>query len=116
MKLTTELHLLPRSKAGRSVCLQTILSCCCGVSFAQDSLLYQLYSIMCTVPFAFSLHLTTSAQRLCVTCFQVIEKCPVSNILTKENDFGTTHVSGVVTPYGSIKTDCVVNCAGKYSQ
>lgn len=47
---------------------------------------------------------------------KVVEKCPVSNILTKENDFGTTQVSGVVTPYGSIKTDCVVNCAGVWSR
>ena len=71
---------------------------------------------MCTAPFQRRLHLSTSTQCLCAACLQVIEKCPVSNILTKENDFGTTQVSGVVTPYGSIKTDCVVNCAGEYSQ
>jgi sarcosine dehydrogenase len=46
----------------------------------------------------------------------VIENCPVSDILIRKNDFGTPQVYGVVTPYGAIKTSCVVNCAGKYNQ
>jgi sarcosine dehydrogenase len=46
----------------------------------------------------------------------VIENCPVSDILTRKNDFGTPQVHGVVTPYGAIKTNCVVNCAGEYNQ
>jgi glycine/D-amino acid oxidase-like deaminating enzyme len=45
---------------------------------------------------------------------QVIEDCPVSKILTKKNDFGTPQVSGVVTPYGAISTNYVVNCGGEY--
>jgi glycine/D-amino acid oxidase-like deaminating enzyme len=46
----------------------------------------------------------------------VIENCPVTDILTRKNDFGTRQVTGVVTTYGAIKTDCVVNCAGKYNR
>jgi len=37
----------------------------------------------------------------------------VTSILTGKNVFGSQHITGVVTPFGSIKTDCVVNCCGK---
>jgi glycine/D-amino acid oxidase-like deaminating enzyme len=46
----------------------------------------------------------------------VIENCSVSDILTRKSDFGIPQVCGVVTPYGAIKTSCVVNCAGEYNQ
>ncbi|KAJ9576455.1 hypothetical protein L9F63_006668, partial [Diploptera punctata] len=44
---------------------------------------------------------------------QVIENCPVTSILTGKNIFGTRQITGVVTPLGSIKTSCVVNCCGE---
>lgn len=40
----------------------------------------------------------------------------MSDVLTRKNDFGTRQVTGVVTPYGAIKTNCIVNCAGKYNR
>ncbi|GLH06647.1 uncharacterized protein GBIM_12121 [Gryllus bimaculatus] len=45
-----------------------------------------------------------------------IESCPVTDILTDLNLFGSRQVSGVVTPYGTIKTNCVVNCCGVWSR
>ncbi|PSN29571.1 hypothetical protein C0J52_25788 [Blattella germanica] len=47
---------------------------------------------------------------------KVIENCPVSEILTKKNEFGTKKVAGVVTPFGTIKTDCIVNCCGVWAR
>nr|CAD7449091.1 unnamed protein product [Timema bartmani] len=43
---------------------------------------------------------------------QVIENCPVQNILTGKNGFGSKKVTGVTTSYGVIKTNCVANCSG----
>jgi glycine/D-amino acid oxidase-like deaminating enzyme len=43
---------------------------------------------------------------------QVIENCPVTGIRVERNTFGTRQVQGVKTPFGEIKTQCVVNCAG----
>ncbi|XP_063232668.1 sarcosine dehydrogenase, mitochondrial [Bacillus rossius redtenbacheri] len=57
--------------------------------------------------------LTRSATR--AGC-QVIENCPVENILTGKNGFGSKQVTGVSTPYGVIKTKCVLNCAGVWSR
>jgi hypothetical protein len=37
----------------------------------------------------------------------------VTSILTGKNGFGSRQITGVVTPFGSIKTNCVVNCCGK---
>ena len=42
----------------------------------------------------------------------VVEDCPVTAIETAESDFGPRKVTAVRTPYGTIKTDCVVNCSG----
>ncbi|KAJ4441684.1 hypothetical protein ANN_11542, partial [Periplaneta americana] len=47
---------------------------------------------------------------------KVIENCPVTDILKKKNDFGTEEVAGVVTPHGTIKTNCIVNCGGVWSR
>ncbi|XP_066993512.2 sarcosine dehydrogenase, mitochondrial isoform X2 [Anabrus simplex] len=47
---------------------------------------------------------------------KVIENCSVTEILTGENAFGSKKVTGVVTPYGSIKTNCVVNCCGVWAR
>nr|CAD7572946.1 unnamed protein product [Timema californicum] len=47
---------------------------------------------------------------------QVIENCPVQNILTGKNGFGSKKVTGVTTPYGVIKTNCVANCSGVWSR
>lgn len=44
-----------------------------------------------------------------------MEDCAVTKILTNENDFGWRHVTGVETPYGIIKTNCVLNTGGAWS-
>jgi len=49
--------------------------------------------------------------RIFVT-LQVIEGCSVSGIQVERNMFGTKQISAVKTPFGTIKTECVVNCAG----
>lgn len=46
---------------------------------------------------------------------QVIENCPVTNIHVRTDDFGIRRVKAVETPYGTIETPCVVNCAGEAS-
>ncbi|KAK0090478.1 hypothetical protein PV325_013384 [Microctonus aethiopoides] len=45
---------------------------------------------------------------------RVIENCPVNKILTKENEYGK-HVIGVETPHGTIRTTCILNAAGAWS-
>ncbi|XP_046984325.1 sarcosine dehydrogenase, mitochondrial [Schistocerca americana] len=47
---------------------------------------------------------------------KLIENCPVTKILRGKNNFGSKKVSGVITPYGTIRTDCVVNCSGVWSR
>ncbi|XP_042193532.1 sarcosine dehydrogenase, mitochondrial [Callorhinchus milii] len=46
----------------------------------------------------------------------VIESCPVTGIQVKVDDLGVRRVCGVETPYGTIQTPCVVNCAGVWAQ
>ncbi|XP_075228013.1 sarcosine dehydrogenase [Lycorma delicatula] len=47
---------------------------------------------------------------------QVIENCPVLKIVTGENSItGTRQVEAVETELGIIKTSCVVNCSGAWS-
>lgn len=47
---------------------------------------------------------------------QVIENCPVSKIVTRDNPItGTRQVEAVQTALGTIKTNCVVNCSGAWS-
>uniref|UniRef100_A0A1B6BWS7 FAD dependent oxidoreductase domain-containing protein n=1 Tax=Clastoptera arizonana TaxID=38151 RepID=A0A1B6BWS7_9HEMI len=48
---------------------------------------------------------------------QVVENCPVSKILVSKNLWGSgrRQVKGVETPYGTIKTQCVVNCSGAWA-
>jgi hypothetical protein len=43
----------------------------------------------------------------------VVEECPVLSIETERNMFGTKQIAAVHTPFGKIKTQCVVNCAGE---
>lgn len=47
---------------------------------------------------------------------QVIENCDVKQILMKEQDLGPKKVTGLVTNMGTIRTDCVINCAGVWSR
>ncbi|XP_015606904.1 sarcosine dehydrogenase, mitochondrial [Cephus cinctus] len=47
---------------------------------------------------------------------QIIEDCPVTKILTDKNMFETKRVTGVETPYGLIKTNCVLNASGVWSR
>ena len=61
-------------------------------------------------PAGFCSALTRSATRVGA---KVIEKCPVTKISTKERPLGGKKVSEVHTPYGIIKTNCVVNATGK---
>ena len=50
----------------------------------------------------------------CLTA-QVLEHCPVKDIMTEVDDFGVRRVSGVKTPVGTIKTKCIVNCTGAWA-
>ncbi|NXG33368.1 SARDH protein, partial [Dromaius novaehollandiae] len=45
----------------------------------------------------------------------IIENCPVTGIQVKVDDLGVKRVSAVETPYGTIQTPCVVNCAGVWA-
>lgn len=45
---------------------------------------------------------------------QVIENCPVTGIQVRTDDLGVKRVKAVETPYGTIDTPCVVNCAGRW--
>lgn len=46
---------------------------------------------------------------------QVIEECPVEKILTSDNIFGQPSITGLMTPHGTIKTNCVVNAMGAWA-
>ncbi|XP_067165207.1 sarcosine dehydrogenase, mitochondrial isoform X2 [Apteryx mantelli] len=46
----------------------------------------------------------------------IIENCPVTGIQVKVDDLGVKRVSAVETPYGTIQTPCVVNCAGVWAR
>jgi len=46
---------------------------------------------------------------------KVIENCPVTDIVTSPGSFGTSTIQGVTTPFGHIKTKCVVNCTGAWA-
>ncbi|XP_055255994.1 sarcosine dehydrogenase, mitochondrial isoform X2 [Moschus berezovskii] len=46
---------------------------------------------------------------------QVIENCPVTGIHVRTDDFGVRRVAAVETEHGSIRTPCVVNCAGVWA-
>lgn len=56
--------------------------------------------------------LTRAATRLGA---KVIEKCPVTAIETKVDDFGTCRVTGVRTPFGLIHTQRLANCTGVWA-
>jgi len=45
---------------------------------------------------------------------KVLENCPVTDITTR-GTLGSSSVDSVVTPYGTIKTKCVVNCTGAWA-
>lgn len=44
---------------------------------------------------------------------KVIQGCSVTDVQVKEDDYGTKRVIGIETDKGTIKTNCIVNCAGK---
>lgn len=46
---------------------------------------------------------------------QVIENCPVTKIITGKSAFGYKQVEGIATPFGEIRTKCVVNASGAWS-
>ncbi|XP_023344278.1 sarcosine dehydrogenase, mitochondrial isoform X2 [Eurytemora carolleeae] len=46
---------------------------------------------------------------------KIVEKCPVTNILTKETDFGNKQVHAVVTDNGIVQTSCIINCTGAWA-
>ncbi|XP_046739990.1 sarcosine dehydrogenase, mitochondrial isoform X1 [Diprion similis] len=47
---------------------------------------------------------------------KVVQDCPVTRILKKETQLGSSQIVGVETPYGIIKTNCVLNAAGVWSR
>ncbi|XP_055319035.1 sarcosine dehydrogenase, mitochondrial-like [Sitodiplosis mosellana] len=47
---------------------------------------------------------------------QVIEDCPVTEILTEQNDRGVNKIIGVRTEHGDIKTSCIVNATGVWGR
>lgn len=47
---------------------------------------------------------------------QIIENCPVTGIRVRTDDFGVRRVAAVETEHGSIRTPCVVNCAGVWAR
>ena len=46
---------------------------------------------------------------------KIFENCPVTGIETGVDDMGSRCISGVKTPAGTIKTNCVVNCGGVWA-
>ncbi|XP_023228229.1 sarcosine dehydrogenase, mitochondrial-like [Centruroides sculpturatus] len=46
---------------------------------------------------------------------KVIEKCPVIDISVEEDDFNVKRIKSVVTEFGKINTNCVVNCTGVWA-
>jgi len=46
---------------------------------------------------------------------KVLENCPVTDITTRPATLGSNAVDSVVTPFGTIKTKCVVNCTGAWA-
>ncbi|XP_012280472.1 sarcosine dehydrogenase, mitochondrial isoform X2 [Orussus abietinus] len=46
----------------------------------------------------------------------VIEECPVTRVLIEKNSFESAKVCGVETPYGVIRTDCILNASGVWSR
>lgn len=46
----------------------------------------------------------------------MVTNCPVTGIVVGEDDFGVKRVKGVETVSGTIKTQVVVNAAGRLSK
>ena len=63
-------------------------------------------------PAMFVAALTKSAKK---NGARVMEECPVSRIFTEKNESGEKKVTGVETPYGTIRTSCVLNAAGAWA-
>ena len=40
----------------------------------------------------------------------------MTGVQTRVDDFGTKRIAAVETPQGTIKTDAVVNCAGRFNK
>ncbi|XP_063973708.1 sarcosine dehydrogenase, mitochondrial [Diachasmimorpha longicaudata] len=47
---------------------------------------------------------------------RIIEDCPVTKIVTEEQEYGWRKITGVETPFGLIRTKCVLNAAGAWSK
>jgi sarcosine dehydrogenase len=47
---------------------------------------------------------------------QVLENCPVNDFVIGENVFGVKDIRGVVTPFGTIRTNTVVNATGVWGK
>lgn len=62
-------------------------------------------------PAGFCTSLTRAATRAGA---QVIEKCPVTGIELGDG-FNAKKVNAVLTPFGKIKTNCVINCTGVWA-
>ncbi|XP_063066842.1 sarcosine dehydrogenase, mitochondrial [Engraulis encrasicolus] len=58
---------------------------------------------------------TTLARAASARGAKVIENCPVTGIQVACDDLGVKRVKAVQTPYGTIDTPCVVNCAGVWA-
>ena len=46
---------------------------------------------------------------------KILENCPVTGIATGVDDRGSRCIKGVETPFGTIKTDYIVNCGGVWA-
>ncbi|XP_051158865.1 sarcosine dehydrogenase, mitochondrial [Leptopilina boulardi] len=47
---------------------------------------------------------------------KIFEDCPVTKILIDKPEYGSQKVTGVETPYGIIKTNCILNACGAWSR
>ncbi|CAH2316799.1 sarcosine dehydrogenase, mitochondrial [Pelobates cultripes] len=59
---------------------------------------------------------TTLARAATARGAQVIENCPVTGIQVKTDDMGIKRVAAVETEFGTVRTPCVVNCAGVWAR
>ncbi|MEE6505307.1 hypothetical protein FKM82_005492 [Ascaphus truei] len=59
---------------------------------------------------------TTLARASTARGAQVIENCPVTGIHVTTDDFGVKRLSAVETEHGTVRTSCVVNCAGVWAR
>ena len=46
----------------------------------------------------------------------MIEECPVTKIIIEKSEWGSKKVTGIETPHGTIKTNCILNACGAWSK